>query len=101
MRDIFNDSFFRITVGFVAILALSFGITVAIDKYASGERDTAVGERQAAVVSIPSGFQAITSAEIAAMRCRGVDPNTLAHASKSYHAKRLVPVCGGTCSRAW
>ena len=90
MRDIFNDSFFRITVGFVAILALSFGITVAIDTYASGERDTAVGERQAAVVSIPSGFQAITSAEIAAMRCRGVDPNTLAGGIINAQARQVL-----------
>jgi hypothetical protein len=34
MKKIFNDSFFRFLLGFVAILTLSFALTFAIDIYA-------------------------------------------------------------------
>jgi len=39
MKQIFNDSFFRFLLGFVAILTVSFALTFAIDIYAQKQQN--------------------------------------------------------------
>lgn len=46
MKNIFNDSFFRFLLGFVAILSVSFALTFAIDIYAQKQDEA----QRAAVV---------------------------------------------------
>jgi len=46
MGKIFNDSFFRFVLGFIGIIALSFGITFAADHYA--EKEAAAAQAAAA-----------------------------------------------------
>jgi len=50
MGKIFNDSFFRFLLGFVAIITISFALTFAIDIYAQKQQET----QNAAVVEADS-----------------------------------------------
>jgi len=50
MKQIFNDSFFRFLLGFVAIITVSFALTFAIDIYAQKQQET----QNAAVVEADS-----------------------------------------------